>query len=106
MAADVETYCEEGVWKNRRQDCERPFSSGSSRRRQIAVGAEVARWGQARHIIRNPDGTIAEINIYSAGPYPSRSPTRTIRNPAANPDLTPETSTTNHPLPDATTDLN
>jgi hypothetical protein len=75
---DVETYYEDGVWKNRRSDCPRPFSRGP-RRRQVAIGAEVARWAQASHIIRNIDGTIEEINCYGPGPYPPRSPIKTIR---------------------------
>jgi hypothetical protein len=50
--AYVETYREHGMWKNRRYDCTLPFSIGRSREQQIAVGAEVARWNQVRHIIR------------------------------------------------------
>ncbi|GAA1648110.1 hypothetical protein GCM10009744_44310 [Kribbella alba] len=61
---DIETYCEQGVWKNRRRDCEQPFSSGGSRLRQVAAGAEVARWVQGRHIIRGEDGAVAEIITY------------------------------------------
>ena len=49
---DVETYFENGVWKNRRPGCE-PFSSGGPRLRQVAIGAEVARWAHAQHIIRD-----------------------------------------------------
>jgi hypothetical protein len=90
---DIETYCENGTWKNRRGDCDQPFSSGP-RLRQIAIGAEVARWARASHIIRGADGTIEEINIYGSGPYPPRSPIKTIRNPtesleARHPDHTP-----------------
>jgi hypothetical protein len=81
---DVETYYDNHIWKNRRGDCERPFSSGP-RLRQIAIGAEVARWAQASHIIRRTDGTIEEINTYGPGPYPPRSPTRTIRGPVEPP---------------------
>ena len=81
---DVETYYDNGVWKNRRGDCEHPFSSGP-RLRQIAIGAEVARWAQASHIIRDADGTIEEINTYGRGPYPPRSPIKTIRHPVESP---------------------
>jgi hypothetical protein len=88
---DVETYYDNGVWKNRRGDCDRPFSSGP-RRRQIAIGAEVARWGQASHIIRNTDGTIEEINTYCPGPFPARSPTKTVRRPAEPPTTAPATA--------------
>lgn len=62
------TECESTrVWKNRRLDCDRPFSTGGPRLRQLAIGAEVARWNEARHIIRDTDGTIVEINIYGSG---------------------------------------
>jgi hypothetical protein len=44
----------------------------------IAAGAEVARWNQVRHIIRDRDGTVAEVNTYGSGPYPFRSPTRHV----------------------------
>lgn len=72
----VETYCQDGVWMSRRSDAEEPFSSGGSMNREIAAAAEVARWAQVRHVIRNADGTIAEIDAYGSGPYPHRSPTR------------------------------
>jgi hypothetical protein len=75
---DVETYFEDGSWRTRRQDSETPFASGSSRQQMIAAGAEVARWNQVRHIIRDRDGTVAEVNTYGSGPYPFRSPTRHV----------------------------
>ena len=77
---DVETYYENGVWKNRRPGCE-PFSSGGPRLRQVAIGAEVARWAQAKHIIRDATGAIVETHIYGSGPFPPRSPITTIRPP-------------------------
>jgi hypothetical protein len=62
----VETYCENGVWKSRRNDSDEPFSAGGSRLRQIAAGAEVARWNQCRHVVRDPDGSLAEETVYGA----------------------------------------
>jgi hypothetical protein len=76
---DVENFYENGVWKNRRLDCAQPFSTGSPQLRQLAIGAEVARWNEGRHIIRDTDGTIIEINVYGPGPYPHRSPAKTAR---------------------------
>jgi hypothetical protein len=61
---DVETYCVDGVWKNRRHDCDQAFSTGSSRAQQIAMGAEAARWNQAHHIIRDRSGAVVETNDY------------------------------------------
>jgi len=75
---DVETYYENGVWKNRRPGSE-PFSSGGPRLRQVAIGAEVARWAQSRHIIRDTTGAVLETHIYGPTRYPARSPIKTIR---------------------------
>ena len=41
---------------------------GSSRK-----GAEVARGNQARHVIRDTNGTILEINSFGSGRYPPPS---------------------------------
>jgi len=65
---DVETYCESGVWKTRWQRSTEPFSAGGGRERQIGKGATVASWYRVDHIIRNPDGTIAEHNSYRPRP--------------------------------------
>lgn len=81
-SGEVETYYENGEWRNRRSDTGQVFASGPSRQQMIATGAEVARWTQARHVIRETDGSIAEINVYGAGPYPHRSPVSRIRNPS------------------------
>lgn len=53
----VETYYDDGNWHSRRHDSDRPFASGDVRVEQIAVGAEVARWNQVRHIVRHRDGS-------------------------------------------------
>ena len=74
LHADVETYHQGGMWYTRRCDSTEPFASGASRLRLIAIGVEVARWNGLRHVIRDTDGTIAEINTYLTGPYPARSP--------------------------------
>jgi hypothetical protein len=77
---DVETYCAHGVWKNRRQDCDQAFSTGT-RVQQIAIGAEAARWIQARHIIRDRSGVVVETNDYRSGPQ-SRARLPITRHPA------------------------
>lgn len=74
LHADVETYYANGAWNTRRCDSPEPFATGPSRVRLIAVGVEVARWNGLCHIIREADGTVAEVNRYTTGPYPSRSP--------------------------------
>ena len=47
---------------------------GSSRK-----GAEVARGNQARHVIRDTNGTILEINSVGSGWCPHPSPIKTVR---------------------------
>ena len=74
LHADVETYFSEGTWHTRRCDTSEPFASGPSRLRQIAIGVEVARWNGLRHLIRDRDGSVVEVNTYLTSPYPSRSP--------------------------------
>ncbi|TCO32741.1 hypothetical protein EV652_104347 [Kribbella steppae] len=66
--AAVETYYRDGSWHTRRGDCTRPFASGTRRDRLITVGVEVARWNGLRHIIRDTDGTIVEVNLYITSP--------------------------------------
>jgi hypothetical protein len=79
----VETLYESGLWQTRWQrgvggseGTDEPFALGQSRERMIAAGAEVARWNQVPHLIRNPDGSVAELDSYGSGPYPYRSPSR------------------------------
>jgi hypothetical protein len=86
---DVETYYEDGVWKNRRGTTGEPFSTGDSLRRQVAIGAEVARWAQSKHLIRDAEGNLVEINIYGSGPYPPRSPIKTVRYTVESPTAVP-----------------
>ena len=64
MVDNVESYCEDGVWKTRWQRSTEPFASGGSRDRQIVQGATVAQWYGVDHVIKNPDGSIAERNSY------------------------------------------
>jgi hypothetical protein len=64
---DIETYCENGVWKTRSRHNTEPFAAaggGGGRQRQISQGATVALWYGVDHIITNPDGSTAEHNSY------------------------------------------
>lgn len=79
LHADVETDLKDGSWHTRRCDFPEPFASGPRRVRMIAIGVEIARWNGLRHIIRDTDGNVVEINRYTTGPYPSRSPVSSTR---------------------------
>lgn len=57
---DVETFCENRVWKTRWRRSPEPFTVGGGKQYQISQGATVACW----YIITNPDGTTAEHNSY------------------------------------------
>ncbi|HEY3001905.1 MAG TPA: DUF2188 domain-containing protein [Kribbellaceae bacterium] len=70
----VETYHDVGVWKSRRHDCTQPFATGASRQRLIAIGAEVARWNQVPHVIRDTGGAVIEVNSYSSYPVVPKRP--------------------------------
>ncbi|WP_329000037.1 hypothetical protein OHA18_37090 [Kribbella sp. NBC_00709] len=61
---DIETYCENGIWKTRWRASDEPFAAGGGRQCQAGQGAIVACWYGVDHIITNPDGTIAEHNSY------------------------------------------
>jgi hypothetical protein len=61
---DVETYCENGIWKTRWYGSTQPFSTGGGKQRQVSRGATVAQWYGVDHIVTDPDGTIAEHNSY------------------------------------------
>jgi hypothetical protein len=61
---DVETYCENGIWKTRWRRSIKPFAVGGDKERQVSQGATVAIWYGVDHIITNPDGTTAEHNSY------------------------------------------
>ena len=60
----IETYYCGGAWHTRRDDCTRPYASGLGREELITVGVDVARWNGLRHVIRDPNGAIVEVNVY------------------------------------------
>ena len=61
---NVETYCKDGIWQTGWVHSVVPFSTGGTREHQVAKGATVARWYEVDHIVRNPDGTVAEHVSY------------------------------------------
>jgi hypothetical protein len=61
---DIETYCDNGIWKTRWRNSPEPFAAGGGRDRQVSQGATVAQWYGVDHIITNPDGSVAEHNSY------------------------------------------
>ncbi|WP_422759188.1 DUF2188 domain-containing protein [Paenarthrobacter sp. C1] len=66
---DIETYWEDGSWKNRREGTDRAFGAGyNTKDEAIAAGREAAQADKVEHIIKNQDGQIAQKNSYGNDP--------------------------------------
>ena len=63
-AGDVETYHEDGKWKNRATGSSRALSVHQTKSEAEAVGREAASRRGVEHIIKKRDGTIGERNTY------------------------------------------
>jgi hypothetical protein len=61
---DIETYHEDGQWKNRREGSSRAFSVGDTKAEAQADGRAAATKDGVEHVIKNMDGKIAEKNTY------------------------------------------
>jgi hypothetical protein len=58
MKRRVETYYQEGMWKNRIAGNMRASSRHSTKAEAEAHGQEMARKLGLEHVVKNPDGTI------------------------------------------------
>lgn len=61
---DIETYYEDGQWKNRPQGNERASNTAETKAEAQAKGREMAIERNVEHIIKKQDGTIGERNTY------------------------------------------
>lgn len=61
---DIETYNEDGVWKNRVQGGQRASNTAETKAEAQAVGRDMARDRGVEHVIKKMDGTIGERNTY------------------------------------------
>ena len=61
---DVETYFEDGRWKNRPQGNDRASSTHDTKAEARAAGRRMAIDRQVEHVIKNKDGKIGERNTY------------------------------------------
>ncbi len=71
-AGDIETYFEDGVWKNRTQGQASAENRHTDRRAALAVGLEMARQRKVQHVIKNKDGTVSERRSYDTTRNESR----------------------------------
>ena len=65
---DIETYYEDGVWKNKREGTGRAFSTSGTKDEAVAEGREAAKQDEVEHVIKNQDGQIASKNSYGNDP--------------------------------------
>ncbi len=72
MAGNIETYYQDGTWKNRAQGNQRASNTFNTRAEAQAKGREMARERGVEHLIKKMDGTVGERNSYGNDPYPPR----------------------------------
>ena len=66
---DIETYYEDGQWKNKREGTDRAFGAGYSTKAEAeAAGRETAQADRVEHVIKNQDGQIGSKNSYGNDP--------------------------------------
>ncbi len=66
---DIETYYEDGSWKNKREGTSRAFGAGYSTKDEAeAAGRDAAQADKVEHVIKNQDGQIASKNSYGNDP--------------------------------------
>ncbi len=70
---DIETYYEDGQWKNRPQGNDRASNTAETKAEAQAKGREMAIDRGVEHIIKNQDGTIGARNTYPRSRDPKES---------------------------------
>lgn len=70
---DIETYHEDGQWKNRAQGNDRASNTHSTKAEAEAVGRDMAIARDVEHVIKKKDGTIGERNTYPRSRDPRSS---------------------------------
>ena len=61
---DIETYHEDGQWKNRPEGNQRASSTHDTKAEAAAAGRLTAVQRDAEHVIKKQDGTIGAKNTY------------------------------------------
>jgi hypothetical protein len=65
---DIETYYEDGQWKNKVEGSNRAANSHRTKAAARLKGRDMARERRVEHIIRKKNGTIGERNSYGRDP--------------------------------------
>ena len=68
----VETYYEDGQWKNRVQGNQRASNTFDTKAEAQTKGRDMARERGTEHVIKKMDGTIGDKNSYGNDPRRSR----------------------------------
>lgn len=61
---DIETYFEDGIWKNRPQGNSRASNTAPTKSEAQAKGREMVVDREVEHVIKKKNGTIGEKNTY------------------------------------------
>jgi hypothetical protein len=64
---DIETYYEDGQWKNRPQGNSRASNKHATKAAAQSKGREMAIDREVEHVIKKKDGTIGDKNTYPRG---------------------------------------
>lgn len=69
---NVETYYENGQWKNRVQGNSRASNTAETKRVAQAEGRRMAQDRKVEHIVKKVNGTVGERNSYGNDPHPPK----------------------------------
>ncbi|MFI7606512.1 DUF2188 domain-containing protein [Micromonospora sp. NPDC049366] len=64
VKGDIDTYHQDGQWKNRPEGNVRASSTHETKAEAESTGRDMARDRDAEHVIKNEDGRIGERNTY------------------------------------------
>lgn len=69
---DIETYFENGAWKNRPQGNTRASNVHATKTAAQSTGRGMAKDRRVEHVIKNKDGTIGQKNSYGRDKHPPK----------------------------------
>lgn len=73
MTGNVETYHEDGQWKNKVEGNTRASNTFDTKAEAQAKGREMAMDRKVEHVIKNMDGRIGQKNSYGNDPNPPKN---------------------------------
>ncbi|ATO15541.1 hypothetical protein CO540_18235 [Micromonospora sp. WMMA2032] len=70
---DIETYYEDGQWKNRPEGNQRASTVHATKAEAEAAGRQMAKQRDVEHVIKKKGGTIGEKDSYPRGRDPRQT---------------------------------